>query len=99
MNSGVVHGRLVKNLGSECHVLCFELNEHERLQAAVIDHSIATLGDTGSDGNSRLHGDECRRIVQLLHQMVKQLLSHLLFRRHGNPFAAPGAEELLFVLI
>ena len=71
----------------------------------AIDDCIATkepplgLSLKGREMKRHFHGDEGGRVVQLLHQAVKQLLTDPLFRRQAHPFTSPIAEDLLLIII
>ena len=94
----VISNRLIESLLRERYGLCFAFDDHHRCHLPVIDHRItAFLGFSYLD--RLFHRDEGCRVTKLLHQTVKQLLTHPLFGRQTHPTVAPLAEDLLLIVI
>ena len=97
------------------HRLCLTFDEHERNNPTLalptregslsIDDCVGTKEPTpipslkGRETECHFYSDERSGIVQLLHQMVKQLLPDPLFGRKSHPTVTPFAEDLLLILV
>ena len=98
MHQSVIDGNLIQRSLGQGYGVSLELQEHARLQLAVIDYGICpqAVCRIARDGFQRLlYGYQGGRIMEFLHQAVKEILSYILFRRQTHILASPIAEDVV----